>query len=183
MSRQQILEAALAGGDLVDLRPLPFPGDETVVLEADDLPRRMYVSSDIMAVTTPPFADTLDDRRLGEFRAFLDDFMLGSEMSVSEQPYDKPPYTQIARVSPVDAEFWSLRINEPAETSGIRALGAFHATDEFIALRWGFREQIAHRFNEEVTETQLDWQDIFDDIPPHKGVKLNEYISENFVAV
>lgn len=178
-----ILDTCLGVGFLFDLKPLPFPGDETVVLEADDMPRRMYVSPDIAAVVEPPFADTLEGRRLGEFRALLDAFMLGAEISVSEDPYDKPPHTQLARVCPVDAEFWSFRVTEPEETSGIRALGAFHATDEFIALRWGFREQIGHRFNEEVVETREDWQDIFDDIPPHKGVRLNEYISESAVAL
>ena len=85
----------------------------------------MYVSADVLAAVTPPFADTLEGERLGMFRAWLDDFVDGARISVSEDPDRKPPYAMLARVHPVDDEFWSIRVNEPLDTAGIRSLGAF----------------------------------------------------------
>lgn len=50
--------------------------------------------------------------------------------------------------------------------------------DEFIVLRWRYREEIGDNFGDEVAETIAAWQDIFDKEPPHKGEKLNEYLTE-----
>src|SRR5262245_13181986 len=124
MSRRQILAALLEKRRLYELTPI-FNGH-------DENPRSMYVSADIAAVVEPPFADTLEGERLGKFRAWLDDFMDGAEISISEDPDHKPPWTMFARVKPVDAEFWSIRVVEPLETAGIRSLGAFCAFNEFV---------------------------------------------------
>ena len=122
MLRAQILAEALADEVLFKLGPLPFPGDPIVVLEDDDMQRRVYVSSDITKAIEPPFADTNEGRRLAELRAWLDSFLLGSEISVCENPYRKPPDTDLARVAPVEAEFWSIRVLEPKDTDGLRSL-------------------------------------------------------------
>jgi hypothetical protein len=181
MSRDQILQRALADDALLKLKPLPFPGDETVVLQDDDIPRKVYVSPNVMAAIMEPFADTQEGARLGEFRAWLDAFLLGSEISVCENPHHKPPETDLARVAPIEAEFWSIRVREPEDTDGLRSLGAFHAQDEFIALRWQYREVIGDDFDDEVDEVRMDWRNIFGDVGPHKGSALNEYLT-HFVA-
>lgn len=177
MSRQQILQNVL-GKKLHQLMPLPFPGDTSVVLGFDDLPRQLYVSSDVDLAVMPPFADTDEGKRLGEFRAWLDGFMLGSVISVCQDPYLKPPETDFARVDPPESEIWSIRLREPKDSDGLRALGGFLALDEFIVLRWRYREEIGDNFGDEVAETIAAWQDIFDKEPPHKGEKLNEYLTE-----
>jgi hypothetical protein len=182
MSREQILQRALADKVLFKLKPLPFPGDDSVVLEEDDLPRIVYVSPDVDVAVMWPFPDTDEGRRLGEFRAWLDGFILGSEISVSENPYDKPPQTDLARVDPVEDEFWSIRVREPVDTDGLRSLGGFNELYEFIALHWEYREIIAENFDNEVNEVRSMWRDIFGNEAPHKGGSLDEYLSE-YVAV
>jgi hypothetical protein len=170
------LEEAIADRKLFDLRPLPFPGDETIILEGDDLARRVYVSPAIMAAIEPPFPNTKEGLRRGEFRAWLDAFMLGAEISVCEDPDLKPPQTDFARVKPVEADFWSIRVLDPSDTAGLRSIGAFHDKNEFIALRWDYREKIDD-FDAEVDEARLDWRDIFNALTPHQGDWIHEYLT------
>jgi hypothetical protein len=72
----------------------------------------------------------------------------------------------------------------PEDSDGIRTLGAFNALDEFIALRWGFREVIALAgpFSLEVEEVKQDWRDIFGDEKPHSGGSLDEYLTNFYLA-
>jgi len=134
MSRQQILNGALGDG-LFRLRPEPLFEDE----EGVDPSREMYVSADVSAAVMGPFPNTLEGRRRGEFWAWLEAWMYGSEIAVSENPFDKPGETQLARVAPVEKEFWSIRVPAPLDTDGepladgLRSLGGFHDQDEFIA--------------------------------------------------
>jgi hypothetical protein len=174
MSRKDTLRSLLESERLFELKPL---------LNGNETPCCMYVSADILAVVTPPFADTVDGERLGKFRAWLDDFVDGAEISVSEDPHDKPPWTMLARVDPVQAEFWSIRILDPVETAGIRSLGAFLALDEFVALTWGYREDIANEFEAEVDAVQERWRDFFGSEVPHSGDNLNEYLTNYYRAV
>jgi hypothetical protein len=102
--------------------------------------------------------------------------MEGAEISVSENPDRKPPDTMLARVHPIAAEFWSIRVTDPEQTPGIRSLGAFSDFDEFIALRWEYRENI-EIFDDEVTRTINVWRDLFKSEQPHSGSNLDEYLS------
>jgi hypothetical protein len=117
----------------------------------------------------------------------MEAWMYGAEIAVSEHPFDKLPETQLARVSPVEAEFWSIRIPPPLDergnpiAGGIRSLGAFHDFDEFIALIWEYRDIIDRDFDACVQAVQEAWSDIFSSEPPHKRDKLHEYLSR-FVA-
>jgi hypothetical protein len=167
MSRARILDVLLEQRGLFRLESL-LTGDETL--------RTMIVAPGIFADVMPPFADTPEGERLGELRGWLDAFMEGAEISVSENPDRKPPDTMLARVHPVEAEFWSIRVTEPETTPGIRSLGAFSAKDEFVALRWEYREHI-EIFNDEVTATIAAWQDLFKSEPPHSGSNLDEYLT------
>jgi hypothetical protein len=177
MSRREILNRLCCGERprLFELKPVM--GDDT-----DETPRSMYVNADILAVVTPPFPDTLEGERLGQFRAWLDDFVDGAEISVSEDPDRKPPETMLARVKPVEDEIWSIRVHEPLETAGIRSLGAFWALNEFIALTWAKREDIGADFDAEVREAQEEWIDLFETEPPHSGDDINEYLTPCYRA-
>jgi hypothetical protein len=172
MSRKGILSAALDDQLLFELESL-FTGDETA--------RTMIVSSNVMAAIMPPFPDTAIGVRRGELRAWLDSFIEGGEISVSEDPHNKPPETMLARVRPIESDFWSIRVTLPENTPGIRALGAFTDTDEFVALTWELREDMVD-FDGDVWDAILGWKDIFGDEPPHAGDSLDEYLS-NYYAL
>jgi hypothetical protein len=175
MSRQQILDQVCNAQRPKLFRVKPLMGNE-------EPPRMMYITADIMAAVEYPFADTLDGDRFGKFRAWLDDFVEGARISVSEDPDRKPPWTMLARVHRVQDEFWSIRVNEPLETAGIRSIGAFWNLDEFVALTWAKREDIGADFDDEVREAQERWRDLFGTEPPHSGDDLNDYLTNYYRA-
>lgn len=172
MSRDQILQTLLDQRGLFKLASL-LTGDETV--------RTMIVAPAIFADVMPPFADTPEGERLGELRGWFDAFLEGAEISVSENPDRKPPETMLARVHPVAEEFWSVRVTDPEETPGIRSFGAFSDFNEFIALRWEYREKI-EIFDEEVTATIEAWNDLFPSEKPHSGSNVDAYLKPNRIA-
>lgn len=161
------LQAALARGELVEHQSMDF-GDETA--------RTLYVSSDIVAAIQPPFAETTAGERLGELRGWLDSFALGGHFTVAEDPNNKPPDVMLARVSPVEAEFWSIRVTEPEETPGIRILGAFIDTDAFVALTWDYREDMTD-FDGDVESAIARWKDLFGDCKPLSAGDLDGYLT------
>lgn len=163
---------ALLGSELFELKSL-FTGKDTA--------RTMIVSADILAVVTPPFSDTEHGRQLGEFRAWLDGFLEGCEISVAEDPHQKPPDAMLARVDPVKDEFWSVRVTEPRDTAGIRSLGGFASQDKFICLIWDYREGIPV-FDDEVDAVRDAWRDLFGSQGPFSGADLDEYLT-NYRAV
>lgn len=153
-------------------RPSNYTGLETV--------RRLYVVPEILAITAEPFGETLRDQRLAEFAQMLDAFGEGGRISVAADPRRKPPDAMLARVDPVRAEFWCMRVTEPEQTPGIRGLGAFVEKDAFVVLTWHFREQMS--FDDDVTEVRQVWRDLFGDNSPHRGPAIDEYLS-NYWAV
>jgi hypothetical protein len=144
----------------------------------EDTARTMIVSADILAAVTPPFADTPDGKRLGEFRGWLDNFSLSGELTMAEKPFDKPQDSMLARVSPVEADFWSIRVTAPKKSPGIRAIGAFAGPNIFIALTWERREDIDD-FDGEVETAIARWKDLFGDCQPFHGSSVHEYVTTN----
>jgi hypothetical protein len=100
---------------------------------------------------------------------------------VAENPDKKPPDAMLARVHPVDSEFWSIRVTEPQDTPGVRALGAFAGKDVFIALIWEKREGMGD-FDSYVEWVKDEWRVLFGTVPPHSGDHLDDYLS-NYRAV
>jgi hypothetical protein len=168
MSIEPILQEQVNSGALFELASL-FTGDETA--------RTMIVSADILAVVTPPFADNDEGVLLGEFRAWLDCFLEGAEISVAENPDQKPRDTMLARVHPVDDEFWAIRVTDPEDSPGLRSFGAFAAKNKFVALTWEKRDVIGDEFDEEVDAVRESWQDRFGEEQPHFGDNLDAYLS------
>lgn len=173
MSIQLILQALLKANELYEL-PSLYTGTETA--------RTMIVTPDVLAAVSFPLPDTEEGRRLGEFRYWLDGFSELSQISVAEDPFKKPQDTMLARVGPVEAEFWSIRITAPEDTPGIRCLGAFAEKDKFIALMWDCRELIGNNFSEEVEAAQAMWRDLFGIEPPLSGDTLDDYLT-NYYSV
>lgn len=173
MSIQLILQAQLSANQLYEL-PSLFTGTETA--------RTMIVTPDVLAAVRFPFPDTEEGRRLGAFRYWLDCFSECSQISVAEDPFRKPQDTMLARVGPVEDEFWSIRVTEPEKTDGIRCLGAFAERDKFIALTWEYREIINNKFSKEVEAAQAMWQGMFGKEPPFSGDTLDDYLTNYYPA-
>lgn len=138
--------------------------------------RKLYVTPEIDGYARKPFADTIEGERFAELAAFFDAFSEMNMISVSENPNDKPPDVMLARVRPVIDDFWSMRVTDPLRTPGIRVLGGFCATDEFVALSWDFRENISD-FDSEVDDVKARWMDYFGTLRPHQGSKLDDYLT------
>jgi len=114
MSIAPILAKLVAQTRLISL-PSLFTGADTA--------RVLYVTPDVFAAVSPPFADDETGRRLAEFRAWLDAFLEGGEISVAEDPRRKPPDAMLARVAPVEEEFWSLRVDRAGRDLGYQGAG------------------------------------------------------------
>lgn len=138
--------------------------------------RTLYVAPDLDAYTREPFPDTACGERLAAVAAYFDAFCELNLITVSENPYRKPPDVMLARVDPIKLNFWSMRITDPEETKGVRVLGAFCGKDAFIALTWDFREKIAD-FSEEVSNLSDLWRDYFGELAPHSGGCLDDYLT------
>lgn len=155
-------------------------GKKLFALSDDEKPRSVFVSADVWAAVLPPFPDTMEGLRRGEFRAWLENFEDGDEFSVSEDPDDKPSWTMLARVKPTEEDFWSMRITTPDTSPGMRAIGAFIGYNEFVVLDWHYREEMD--FDNDVNEAIARWRDLFGECHPHTGETLNEHLS-NFWPV
>jgi hypothetical protein len=161
---------ALETGEKLNCLESLLTGEETV--------RTLWVSSDVLAAITPPYsrAKNRPERELlREFREFLDAFLEHGHVSVAQNPDDKPEYAMVARVKPVEREFWDFRVTAPRP--GIRAFGAFADFNTFVVLTWEYRDQIAD-FDDEVRNCIETWCDLFGNIPPFKKATLDEYLSE-----
>ena len=169
MSIQDAIKGLIVDDKLID-RPSSFLGMRG---------RRLYVTPEIDGIARKPFADTHKDERLAELAASLDAFCELNEITVSENPDDKPRDVMLARVRPVNREFWSMRVTEPEGSPGIRVLGGFAGRDEFVALAWDMRENISD-FDEEVKEVSSVWNDYFGTILPFQGVELDDYLTNYY---
>src|SRR5262245_27946994 len=112
MSIDDEIASHMSAGRLFCL-PSLIAGFETV--------RTMYVSQEIFYHVVGPFTDDHDGERLAELRQTLDAFLEGAEFSVAEDPYTKPSDAMLARVAPMSAEIWDIRVIAP--NPGIRVLG------------------------------------------------------------
>jgi hypothetical protein len=170
--RPSTIVASLVKGRRLLERPSSYTGFETL--------RTIYVVPDILAITSGPFSETMRDQRLAEFAQTLDAFSEGGRFSVATDPRRKPPDAMLARVEPAQAEFWCLRVTEPEQTPGIRALGAFVEKDEFAVLTWHYRERMS--FDEDVAAARQIWIDLFGDANPHRGRTVDEYLSNHWLV-
>jgi hypothetical protein len=145
--------------------------------------RDVFLTPEIDALARRPFADTEEGERHAELAAYLDAFAELNVISVSEDPDRKPWDVALARVKPVEADFWSMRITEPEGTAGMRLLGAFCWLDGFVALACEYREHIPRgSFHEEVEEARRKWTDYFGDKAPHTGASVDEYLTNYYRA-
>ena len=144
------------------------------------MPRTLFVSKKVWEAVHEPFPDGKEVLH-SEFRQTLDGFLEGGEMSVGEDPYTKASDALMARVGPVEDEFFDFRVTAPYPQ--IRTLGGFAEKDTFVLLTWQYRDVIADDFNGEVELCCKDeLQRLFGQTQPHKGKTLDDYLS-NWIAV
>lgn len=136
--------------------------------------RNMYLPPDIHAITHRPFADTQAGERHAHLAAYLDAFAELNMITVSQNPDRKPAETMLARVNPVKAEFWSMRVDDGA--AGMRVIGTFCATDTFVGLGCEFREYM-NPFDDDVRDAMERWTDLFGFLPPLSRSNLSDYIT------
>ncbi len=141
----------------------------------DDTVRIVYVAKEIWDVVNPPYAESKEGEMHAEFRQMLDAFLEGGEFSVAQDPFLKASDAMMARVHPVDAELWDFRVIHPCP--GIRALGGFWSLDAFVVLTWDYRENFDSHWDEQVARCQDLWREMFGFRVPHKGNKLDEYLT------
>jgi len=138
--------------------------------------RNVILAPEIEALAQKPFADTPEGERHAALAAYLDAFSELNAITVSQDPYNKPGHTMLARAFPIEDEFWSMRITHPEDTAGMRLLGAFCAVDSFVGLACDFRENIMS-FDDEVSAAKDRWADLFNGITPLSGSSLRDYLT------
>lgn len=141
--------------------------------------REIFASAEVRDGASPPWPKFRTGMRHAAFRATLDHFSEGNKISVAEDPFRKPSYAFLARVDPVEDEFWDIRCLRVDD--GIRCFGGFGGRDLFIALTWEFRDEIGDQFDDEVKRCKAEWKKLFGPLTPQRGNNLDEYIT-NYVA-
>lgn len=155
---------ALLGNRLFVLPPL-IPSDPSV--------RTLFVSREVRDDVTPPWPDNYDGYRLSVFRGTLDAFTRGDLISVSEDPFDKPPNTFLARVHPVGEEVWDIRCS--GGNPQIRCFGRFLGKDVFVALTWSYRDNL--NWEDEREDCKSAYDALFASCPLFRGGSLDDYLS------
>jgi hypothetical protein len=145
----------------------------------DETARTLFLTEEVRSAVYRPFPNNKGVLH-AEFRQHLDAFLEGGCVSIGDDPKTKAAHALMARVAPVEDEFFDFRVTAPHPQ--IRAFGGFAARDTFVLVTWNYRAEIAEKFNEEVLRCKHEWQSLFGNITPFKGKSLNDYLT-NFDPV
>ncbi|MCR6734372.1 MAG: hypothetical protein NVV83_09925 [Afipia sp.] len=167
--REQIAEL-VRRGELFCLESALF-GEET--------PRSIFVSLEVKDALSQPFPKGQEVLH-SEFRQTLDAFLEHGEMTIGNDPRVKASDALMARVDPLEDEFFDFRITSPRPQ--IRAFGGFAELNVFVLITWNYRDAIKRDFDGEVARCKREWQRLFGSTMPFKGRKLDDYLT-NFLSV
>jgi hypothetical protein len=170
MSIRDQIRRLVETGDLICLESVDF---------GEDTPRSIFISREVQEALTRPFPERKEILH-AEFLQQLDAFLEHCEMTVAENPRVKPSDALMARVDPIEDEFFDFRITSPFPQ--IRAFGGFAEKNTFVLVTWNYRDAIENDFDGEVARCKMEWQKLFGNTPPFKGNGLNDYLS-NFISV
>jgi hypothetical protein len=145
----------------------------------DGTPRTLFLSEEVRSAVFEPFPAGHEVLH-SEFRAELDAFLEHSFITIGNDPKTKAAHARMARVRPVEDEFFDFRITAPQPQ--IRAFGGFAALNTFVLVTWNYRDAIDKDFDNEVARCKRAWQSLFGSITPFRGRTLDEYIT-NFDPV
>jgi len=141
-----------------------------------DTPRTLFVTPEVLRAITPPFPATPAGLH-AEFRQQLDAFLELGFMTIGEDPKTKASDALMARVAPVEWEFFDFRITSPYPA--IRAFGGFSERNTFVIVTWQYRDVIDKDFDAEVLRCKHEWEKLFGRTPPFKGKSIDDYLSNN----
>lgn len=154
---------------------------EPLVRDELSYTRSLWVTFEVLEVINSTGTDDWTASRHREFEASLDAFINWEEISVSEDPFYKGRETFLARVHPVNLEFWDIRTIEPPQ--GMRCLGAFIGQDEFVALVCDYRENYDWgEFDRLVERCRAQWKLLFGTLTPHSGDSLDAYLTKYYLT-
>jgi hypothetical protein len=162
------------------------------MLDSDPVRRHMYVSEEVQCVL-----DGLDDtpacaKRAMVLHAELERFVRGDRIAISLIPY-KAANANFGRLDKPEDEVWDFRAVQPP---ALRVFGRFAERDVFIALTcwprskpipWLDRPPLGERssktFRDALSDCKAQWRKLFNTYPPHRGVEIRDYVSDNFVSI
>lgn len=146
--------------------------------------RTMFVSPDLNSLILGPWDDKQIAHRAGRLRANFDMFISGLVISVGQHPYKKKISAYMSPLDPPPDEVWEIRSRDPKP--GIRVFGRFSEKDVFVALTWGYREDLhgpkSREWRDAREGCKAEWRRLFHPYGPHTGSTPHDYIS-NIILV
>lgn len=152
-----------------------FGGEET--------PRTIFYSVEVQEIIEGANSTGKNRNRFASAKAVMDAFIDLGEVTFGMDPHNKAFDARMARTDPLNSGIVDFRVLDPKP--GIRVFGCFSELDTFVALTWGFREEMDQNgeFESEVVRCRQEWLRLFPNFEPHYGVNVNDYISQNWFAV
>ena len=141
-------------------------------------PRTILAPIELHACLIGPWETVKDEVRWNRVRADLDWFIGGHLIVVSEDGYMKP-------LDPEPDGVWEIACRNPKPS--IRIFGCFTETNIFCALTWRYRTPLGAKgspeWAEAIRECKAEWRRRFLVYPPHTGVNIKEYISDDALRI
>jgi hypothetical protein len=146
--------------------------------------RTIFLSHDLYSLVLGPWNDEKIEERAGRLRADLDMFISGMVISVALSPYKKKKNAYMSPLDPAADQVWEIRSRDPRP--GIRIFGHFSEKDVFVALTWGFREELggpgSREWRDARERCKAEWRKLLHPYSPHTGNTPHEYVS-NIILV
>lgn len=146
--------------------------------------RTMFISSEISGLVRGPWSNAAFEYRFSKLRADFEVFIEGRIIAVGAHPYKKKKTAYMARLDEPSDETWEIRSRDPKP--GIRVFGRFAEKDAFVALTWGFREDLGRPGSKEwrdaIEQCKTEWRKLFPTYPPLSGADYNDYVSNFFLV-
>src|SRR5215207_9842612 len=113
----------------------------------EDTPRVIYYSIEVQQIIDGANSLSKNRNRFASSKAVMDAFIDLGEITFGMDPFNKASYARMARTDPIDIGVIDFRVLDPKP--GMRVMGCFSELDTFIALTWGFREDLDLDFDAE----------------------------------
>lgn len=157
-----------------------------LTVKSDNAARHIFVTPEIYSALHEFEGLTPKEiRRIARWRADLDAFSNGSQITMSFEPYTKPNSTYMARTCPVSDAIWDIRSRDPKP--GLRVLGGFSEIDVFICLDWEYRDSLGGPNSREwknfILRSKTLWKQLFHDYKRVSGDDARNYLSDKYTVV
>jgi hypothetical protein len=172
MSISDEIKVLVDGERLFRLRPIVLPPRHNEI-------RQMYVSEEVNARITGPWADGPDEFRCGKAHADLLAFTYRDPLVIAKDPrHGGSSYA--SRLQPPGDEVWDIRCVDPAP--GIRVLGRFANKNVFIGLTWEIRLNLkdfdSREWRDAIVRCGREWRLLFPAYDPLMGEYFADYLTD-----